>query len=59
MSQPVASFHLDVETTRLLYRVVSNALETWPGGPAVEQEMLYTIRSGLYAALMDAALDAS
>ena len=59
MAQPVACFELDLETTRLLYTVVSKALETWPGGPAVEQEMLYTIRSGLYAALMDVALDAS
>jgi hypothetical protein len=59
MAQAVARFELDLQTTRLLYRVVSDSLETWPGGPPVEQEMLYTIRSGLYAALMDVALDAS
>lgn len=59
MGQPIARFELDLETTRLLYKVVTNALEKWPGGPPQEQEYLITIRSGLYAALMDAALDAS
>jgi|MDTG01.4.fsa_nt_gb hypothetical protein len=59
MGQPVARFELDLETTRLLYRVVTEALERWPGGPPQEQETLITIRSGLYAALMDATLDAS
>lgn len=59
MDKPLARFELDLPTLRVLNKVVGDAVEKWPGGHPGEQETLKRIHSALYAALMDATLDAS
>lgn len=44
---------IDLHALRLLYRVVSEAHAKWPGGCPEEQICLSTMKTQLYAALMD------
>lgn len=44
---------LDVESVRLLYRSVSLHLDKWSGGSPKEQEALMSMKSFLYAALLE------
>ena len=50
---PVACMEMDLHALRLLYRVVSEAHAKWPGGCPEEQVCLSTMKTQLYAALMD------
>lgn len=53
----ITHFHLNLDALRLLHCVVSDAYERWPGGVVEEQELLYTMKTQLYAALMEYLLD--
>ena len=50
---PTACMEMDLHALRLLYRVVSEAHAKWPGGCPEEQVCLSTMKTQLYAALMD------
>ena len=50
---PTACMEMDLHALRLLYRVVSEAHEKWPGGCPEEQICLSNMKTQLYAALMD------
>ncbi len=50
---PAACMEMDIHALRLLYRVVNEAHENWPGGCSEEQIFLSTMKTQLYAALME------
>ena len=50
---PAACTEMDIHALRLLYRVVNEAHENWPGGCPEEQICLSTMKTQLYAALME------
>ena len=51
--QTIVSIELGLDALRVMHRAINQAYENWPGGRAVEQECLFTMRNQLYAALMD------
>ena len=48
---------MDINALRLLHRVISEAHDGWPGGPAEEQDCLLRMKTQLFAALMDHMLE--
>ena len=50
---PAACMEMDIHALRLLYRVVNEAHENWPGACPEEQICLSTMKTQLYAALME------
>ena len=56
-SGSIACMEMDINALRLLHRVISEAHDGWPGGPAEEQDCLLRMKTQLFAALMDHMLE--
>ena len=59
MSDLTFNFEVNGNALVLLNRAVDKYIETWPGGPAAEQEHLKDIQLGLRQALLDYQLHQS
>ena len=55
----VTTISVEIEALRLLHRVVSEAYTNWPGGDSNEQSCLLSMKTQLYAALMDHLFESS
>ena len=55
----VTTISVEIEALRLLHRVVSEAYTNWPGGDSNEQSCLLSMKTQLYAALMDHVFESS
>lgn len=49
----ITTISVEINALRLLYKVVADAHDKWPGGDAEEQACLLNMKTQLYAALMD------
>ena len=50
---PDACMEMDIHALRLLYRVVNETHANWPGGCPEDQICLSTMKTQLYAALVE------
>ena len=50
---PATCMEMDIHALRLLYRVVNEAHANWPKGDVLKQICLSTMKTQLYAALME------